>query len=236
MSNVHHMAPAYNFETNRHKEIRAMKPDHKTQLDSWLVQGVSPSNCALRIKKGLKVFEDVADQTLKARVQRYYNDCILPNLLSSRATGSVDNQDVVHLGIPQARVNGYKVLEDSLLMQLKRIDKLYAQEEKMPTTMSEVRRELELLNKLSRDLNYMQLELGIHQRRTPSLHVNATDETTGGKMVTDTGKEINLDAVKAMKDLLSSAIEDDSKLQDIANGVVDAEFIEVEDEDPTKKG
>ena len=202
--------------TNRHKELMTMGADQLAVLRAWLVEGVSPKDCAKRLQLGKSMFTDITLNTLKVRIQRYYNDKVLPNLMRSKVMDTpVSEED---LSDTLAKLDGYSALEALVILQEKRVLKLMSQEQKLPTLMESMRREIKQLQDLYKDLNYMQLELGIHNRKPRSLHVSVDGSGAAplGTMITDDGKVISLDAVQVLKELLGEAYKDDEKLKKLA--------------------
>ena len=223
MSNVHAIAPAYK-NVKKHKEIMTLPIDIREKLEAWLVQDISPSKCAKRLQMGYNesepIFTDVAYSTLLARIKRYYEDRILPNLMRTRAVGEADSTELVALGVEKPRIDAYRMQEDLLMVQQKRVLKALSQEDKLPTTMSTVRQEMALLDSMNRNLSYLQVELGMQARAPSSVSINTEEGGNTNVMITDTGKKISMDAILAAKELLKNASTDEEKLKEIVDGEV----------------
>jgi hypothetical protein len=151
---------------DKYQRLFALGTDRIRQIDAMLFKGESTNDVATVIQNEWHEYKDVSHGTLSKQILRYRNDILRRAAPSNiqNPDGSNSGKEIVQVGRLEGRVHAHETLSTLCLMQQERLNKIYMQEQKLPSVMDAVRKEIELFSKLIGQLATLEMDMGLLQR------------------------------------------------------------------------
>lgn len=156
---------AYEF-----RRLKMMGESSLAIVDAMLYKGTEAAVVARHIKYVLKEFKDVSELTLTKQLLRYKKKELSGQWLSRTA-----KEDGTHLPGLRKMVEGYKekldaheLMQELVIIQHKRVSKVLRREEKLPTNLESVRRDIDTYSSILTKFANLQMDLG-YMKRAPLL-------------------------------------------------------------------
>lgn len=156
------MAIVIKKERPKYERIIALGADKVAQIDAMLFKNVKSAKVARHIQEVWGEFSNVDESALTKQLTRYKDEEVIGRWL----TQVIDDNGVVKEGYmkpmveAKAKLNAHDMLQELVLVQQERLNKVYAREMKLPTNMDVVRRDIETYGKLIGQLSGLQMDLG----------------------------------------------------------------------------
>ena len=161
--------------------IIALGEDKVAQIDAMLFKNIDALRIARHIQNVWGDYKDVAELALAKQLQRYK----AKELIGKWLVQVIDDSGKVKDGYMQpmkkakAQLNAHDMLQDLVTIQQERLNKVYLREQKLPTNMDVVRRDIDTYGKLLGQLASLQMDLGYITRVPIKVHneVKPLDES-----------------------------------------------------------
>jgi hypothetical protein len=140
-----------------HARLRELPAEVLDKVDSKLTSGEPARAVAQWLQEDAKLLTDMKPDTLKKTLERY-REGHLRNKVLSRIT---EAQHTLALKTVQKRLNALDELEELVVIQRGRVDKMLMMEKDKPILLKSTTDEIRLLKEMLVDLGRVQMETGV---------------------------------------------------------------------------
>jgi hypothetical protein len=146
--------------------LKSLGEDKLAQIDAMLFKGVHLEKIANHIHKIWGLFDDIDTTKLVLVLSRYKNKELTGRWLMQVTDddGNLIPDHMKPIRSKKQKVDAHELLQDLVLVQQERLNKVYEREKKLPTTMETVRRDIDTYGKLLIQLANLQMDLGFIER------------------------------------------------------------------------
>lgn len=153
---------------------------HRAALDSYLLEDFPISKLIKIVKDEWGEFPGVPDTTVRQMLYRYKRRVVSPKQVHIAAKHSTEpalQALALRFKELEARMDPMLVLEDLVLRQAMRVEKMALVEKDAPTLLDTQTRNIALMSDLLKNLITTQLEVGVLKRVPKKMQVQAVDVT-----------------------------------------------------------
>lgn len=206
------------------ESLMSLPPEKVAALDSFLLADYPIDKLVKVVKEEWGLLTDMADMSLRRMLYRYKAREIKTKQakLAAKHTSDVGLQQLVaKVNELEDRLNPVLLLEEMVIRQKARIDKLAKTETKAPTLLESQTKNIALMTDMLTRLINAQLEVGVLMRVPKKMRLETSDLTAEERKFMETAKlagaesSFMIDAMRLLKD----------------DGVIDVQAIEVRDRD-----
>lgn len=142
--------------------ILALGEDKVAQIDAMLFKNIEAVRIAKHIQNVWGDYKDVETNTLAKQIKRYRADEVIGRWLVNitDSDGKVKDGYMETMHEAKSQLNAHDLLQDLVIIQQERLNKVYLREKVLPTNMDVVRRDIDTYGKLLGQLAGIQMDLG----------------------------------------------------------------------------
>lgn len=144
------------------ERIISLGADKVAQIDAMLFKNIDSVRVAHHIQDIWGDFDNVNIEALTKQLKRYKESEVVGRWLTQVIddNGVVKDDYMKPMFEAKAQLNAHDMLQDLVIVQQERMNKVYTREKKLPTNMDTVRKDIETYGKLLGQLAGLQMDLG----------------------------------------------------------------------------